>query len=45
MYFEKCNQAVRNEPGQSTGVADHALDPEAAERLWQVSLDLLAAGR
>jgi NAD(P)-dependent dehydrogenase (short-subunit alcohol dehydrogenase family) len=45
MYFENCNQAVRNEPGQSTGVADHALDPEAAERLWQVSLDLLAAGR
>ncbi len=42
-YFEDCNQAVRHVPGASSGVADHALDPDAAARLWQVSLDLLAS--
>ncbi|MEU8425389.1 SDR family NAD(P)-dependent oxidoreductase [Micromonospora sp. NPDC048835] len=40
-YFEDCQQAAPAQPGQRTGVADYALDPEAAERLWQVSTALL----
>ncbi|HEX3789103.1 MAG TPA: SDR family NAD(P)-dependent oxidoreductase [Pseudonocardiaceae bacterium] len=42
-YFEDCAQAARNEPGSRQGVADYALDPAAAERLWQVSVETLAA--
>ncbi|MFG2682117.1 SDR family NAD(P)-dependent oxidoreductase [Streptomyces sp. NPDC048392] len=43
-YFEYCNEALPFTPDKPTqGVADHALDPEAAARLWQVSLDMLAA--
>ncbi|MGW3244876.1 SDR family NAD(P)-dependent oxidoreductase [Streptomyces sp. NPDC001070] len=42
-YFEDCAEAHRHIPGTSGGVADHALDPDAAARLWQVSLDTLAA--
>lgn len=41
-YFGDCNEAPLNEPGTRSGVAAYALDPEAAERLWQVSLDTLA---
>ncbi|MFI5915272.1 SDR family NAD(P)-dependent oxidoreductase [Dactylosporangium sp. NPDC051541] len=37
-YYEDCAQAVPNEPGARTGVAAYALDPEAAARLWDVSL-------
>ncbi|MGC5288573.1 SDR family NAD(P)-dependent oxidoreductase [Micromonospora sp. DT231] len=45
-YFEDCDQAARHRPETPLqGVADHATDPAAAERLWQVSLDLLADGR
>jgi NAD(P)-dependent dehydrogenase (short-subunit alcohol dehydrogenase family) len=40
-YFEDCNEAEPNRPGSRRGVAAHALDPEAAARLWQVSLDML----
>jgi NAD(P)-dependent dehydrogenase (short-subunit alcohol dehydrogenase family) len=40
-YFEDCTEAAPNEPGAFTGVASYALDPEAAERLWKVSLDTL----
>jgi NAD(P)-dependent dehydrogenase (short-subunit alcohol dehydrogenase family) len=40
-YFEDCNEAGPNRPGTRTGVATYALDPEAAERLWQVSVDTL----
>ncbi|MCF0096969.1 SDR family NAD(P)-dependent oxidoreductase [Micromonospora sp. MH99] len=40
-YFEDCQQAAPARPGGRTGVADYALDPEAAERLWKVSTDLL----
>jgi NAD(P)-dependent dehydrogenase (short-subunit alcohol dehydrogenase family) len=42
-YFEDCNEAHRHVPGTSGGVAGHALDPEAAARLWQVSLDMIAS--
>jgi NAD(P)-dependent dehydrogenase (short-subunit alcohol dehydrogenase family) len=41
-YFEDCNEAEPNEAGTRRGVATYALDPEAAARLWQVSLDTLA---
>jgi NAD(P)-dependent dehydrogenase (short-subunit alcohol dehydrogenase family) len=42
-YFEDCNEAQPPMPGEHRGVAAHALDPEAAARLWQVSLDMLAS--
>jgi NAD(P)-dependent dehydrogenase (short-subunit alcohol dehydrogenase family) len=38
-YFEDCNQAVPNQPGQVRGgVAAYAVDPESAARLWEVSV-------
>jgi NAD(P)-dependent dehydrogenase (short-subunit alcohol dehydrogenase family) len=42
-YFEDSNEAEPQQPGKYGGVAPYALDPEAAARLWQVSLDTLAA--
>jgi NAD(P)-dependent dehydrogenase (short-subunit alcohol dehydrogenase family) len=42
-YFEDCSEAGPNEPGTRRGVAAHALDPEAAERLWQVSAQTIGA--
>jgi NAD(P)-dependent dehydrogenase (short-subunit alcohol dehydrogenase family) len=46
-YFEDCNEARVLDPDvpntTSAGVAAHALDPEAAERLWEVSLETLAS--
>jgi NAD(P)-dependent dehydrogenase (short-subunit alcohol dehydrogenase family) len=42
-YFEDCNEAEPNRPGSRRGVAAFALDPAAAARLWQVSLDMLAS--
>ncbi|MCO6008589.1 SDR family NAD(P)-dependent oxidoreductase [Actinoallomurus purpureus] len=41
-YFEDCQQAEPNRPGTRRGVAAYALDPEAAERLWQLSVDTLS---
>jgi NAD(P)-dependent dehydrogenase (short-subunit alcohol dehydrogenase family) len=41
-YFEDCNEAQPNQPGSRRGVAAYALDPEAAERLWQVSEETIA---
>ena len=43
-YFEDCNEApvVANDFEGSTGVRAYALDPVAAERLWDVSLEMLA---
>jgi NAD(P)-dependent dehydrogenase (short-subunit alcohol dehydrogenase family) len=41
-YFEDCNEAGPNLPGTRRGVAAYALDPEAAARLWQVSVEALA---
>ncbi|MFF5171962.1 SDR family NAD(P)-dependent oxidoreductase [Micromonospora sp. NPDC000089] len=40
-YFEDRQQAGLNQPGTRTGVAAYALDPEAAQRLWQVSEETL----
>jgi NAD(P)-dependent dehydrogenase (short-subunit alcohol dehydrogenase family) len=42
-YFEDCNEAVRGQLSARNGVADYALDPEAAARLWQVSVETLTA--
>jgi len=42
-YFEDCNEAEPYvEGGPRRGVAPWASDPEAAERLWETSLQLLA---
>jgi len=41
-YFEDCNEAGPNQGDYVGGVAAYALDPESAQRLWQVSLDTLA---
>jgi NAD(P)-dependent dehydrogenase (short-subunit alcohol dehydrogenase family) len=42
-YFDDCNEAeLRSDRGNSfNGVAPYALDPDNAERLWDVSLGLL----
>ncbi len=42
-YFEDCNEATGHEPDTRTGVAAYALDGEVAQRLWEVSLDAVAA--
>jgi NAD(P)-dependent dehydrogenase (short-subunit alcohol dehydrogenase family) len=36
-YFEDCNEAGPLDPKGRSGVAPHAVDPEAAERLWNLS--------
>ncbi len=41
-YFEDCNEAALNEPGTRRGVAAYALDPVAAQRLWDLSVETLA---
>jgi NAD(P)-dependent dehydrogenase (short-subunit alcohol dehydrogenase family) len=43
-YFEDCNEATVLEtpaPDATAGVAAYALDPDNAERLWDVSLQML----
>jgi NAD(P)-dependent dehydrogenase (short-subunit alcohol dehydrogenase family) len=40
-YFEDCDEAAPNVPGEARGVAAYALDPESAARLWQVSVELI----
>jgi NAD(P)-dependent dehydrogenase (short-subunit alcohol dehydrogenase family) len=44
-YFEDCNEAAVVDPGASdapgSGVAAYALDPGNAERLWEVSLQVV----
>jgi NAD(P)-dependent dehydrogenase (short-subunit alcohol dehydrogenase family) len=41
-YFEDGNESAPHEPGVRRGVAAHALDPELARRLWDVSVRTLA---
>lgn len=41
-YFEDCQEAEPFTPGVRRGVAPHAIDPEKAARLWQLSLEMLA---
>jgi NAD(P)-dependent dehydrogenase (short-subunit alcohol dehydrogenase family) len=43
-YFEDCNEAELNQPGSRRGVAAYALDPDAAEQLWDVSLETVWSG-
>jgi NAD(P)-dependent dehydrogenase (short-subunit alcohol dehydrogenase family) len=40
-YFEDCNEAIVVVPPANSGVADYALDPVAAARLWDVSIEML----
>lgn len=40
-YFEDNNEALPHTEGQEGGVADYALDPESATRLWDLSESLL----
>jgi NAD(P)-dependent dehydrogenase (short-subunit alcohol dehydrogenase family) len=42
-YFEDCGEAEPNQPGTRRGVAEYALNPEAAARLWQISIDTLVS--
>ncbi|WP_020579380.1 SDR family NAD(P)-dependent oxidoreductase [Actinopolymorpha alba] len=42
-YFEDCNEAEQSRLDALTGVAAYALDPEAAARLWTVSVEMLSA--
>jgi NAD(P)-dependent dehydrogenase (short-subunit alcohol dehydrogenase family) len=42
-YFEDCNEAEPHQEGIRRGVAAYALDPAKAARLWQISIDTLAA--
>jgi NAD(P)-dependent dehydrogenase (short-subunit alcohol dehydrogenase family) len=41
-YFEDGNEAEVGQLSARTGVAEYALDPEAAARLWPVSVEMLA---
>ena len=43
-YFEDCQQAEPFTPGVRRGVADHALDPENARRLWDLSVEFTGVG-
>jgi len=40
-YFEDCNEAGPYQPGIRRGIADYALDPDHATRLWQLSVEML----
>lgn len=42
-YFEDCAEAEPNTAGSRRGVAAYALDPAAAQRLWEVTEQTLAA--
>jgi NAD(P)-dependent dehydrogenase (short-subunit alcohol dehydrogenase family) len=41
-YFEDCHEAETGALSARNGVAEYALDPEAAARLWTTSLEMLA---
>src|SRR6202020_106906 len=40
-HFADCNPAGPRQPGTGCGVAPYALDPDAATRLWEISLQTL----
>jgi NAD(P)-dependent dehydrogenase (short-subunit alcohol dehydrogenase family) len=44
-YFEDCQEAGPFTPGVRRGVADYALDPDNAHKLWDLSVRLTAASR
>ncbi|WP_037571464.1 SDR family NAD(P)-dependent oxidoreductase [Phaeacidiphilus oryzae] len=41
-YFEDCQEAAPHRPGVRRGVAAHAVDPDKAARLWELTTALLA---
>jgi NAD(P)-dependent dehydrogenase (short-subunit alcohol dehydrogenase family) len=45
VYFEDCQEAVPYVEGVRRGVAPWAIDPDQAERLWNVSLDMFASAQ
>jgi NAD(P)-dependent dehydrogenase (short-subunit alcohol dehydrogenase family) len=44
-YFEDCQEAEPFTPGVRRGVADYALDPDNARRLWDLSVELTGVGK
>jgi NAD(P)-dependent dehydrogenase (short-subunit alcohol dehydrogenase family) len=42
-YFEDCNEAGPSQPGTGRGVAPYAVDPDAAARLWEISVQTLTS--
>jgi NAD(P)-dependent dehydrogenase (short-subunit alcohol dehydrogenase family) len=44
-YFEDGQEAEPFTPGVRRGVADYALDPDNARRLWDISVELTGVGR
>ena len=44
-YYEDCQPGGRGagDRGRDHGVLPHALDPDAARRLWEVSAELVAS--
>lgn len=45
LYLEDCNQALAwSKDSPWTGVMPHALDPETADRLWDLSVETVGAG-
>jgi NAD(P)-dependent dehydrogenase (short-subunit alcohol dehydrogenase family) len=40
-YFDDCNEAEAGVLTARAGVCDYALDPVAADRLWEVSLEMI----
>ncbi|TAK70205.1 MAG: SDR family NAD(P)-dependent oxidoreductase [Actinomycetota bacterium] len=43
-YFERCALAKPNVPGTREGFAPYAVDPDGAQRLWQLSSDWTGLG-
>lgn len=40
-YFENCNEVGPQSAGTQSGVASYALDPDAAEELWKLSMEFI----
>ncbi len=44
-YFEDCQEAGPHTPGVRRGVAAHAIDPDSARKLWDLSIRLTTRDR
>ncbi|MER6470915.1 SDR family NAD(P)-dependent oxidoreductase [Streptomyces collinus] len=44
-YFEDCQEAGPHTPGVRRGVAAHAVDPDSARKLWDLSMRMTAGDR
>jgi NAD(P)-dependent dehydrogenase (short-subunit alcohol dehydrogenase family) len=42
-YFENCNEVGPQSAGTQSGFASYALDPDAAEELWNLSMELITS--